>query len=381
MSKLDRERLDQTTVRQYLPNDAKPTLRSRMRQGGMRLREAAAWAGRNNRPQPVQVNVNQPQATEQARPTAARTFPTDGGMTPNQRLETIANDIAGERAQPQPQHTPWHQTEQGRAIQEKYAKAEERAEDVKNRWDARREQREFKMWSERRDRQQAQEKARQEWVKEQHQAWQREQKQKAQPASPATGETVAKDQQQPGQTSQEKGETRTDTPEAKDTPAKDQRQSDQPSREQARQEWIKEQHQAWQREQKQKAQPASPATGETAAKDQEQPGQTSQEKGQTRTDTPAKQETTAERYEKADQATSGQRSDTNPITRRPLRPQGIRPETAGRAEHPDQERAAAQALDRRQAEFLIKVASASLSALAHARTLGSGLFWASTRCL
>ena len=199
MSELDRERLRQTTVRQVV-DDPKPTWRERMRLGEMRVREAARavgrWASRNASPQPVQVNVNQPQAEGTARPTAARTFPTDGGMTPNQRLETIANDVAGPRAQPQPQHTPWHQTEQGRATQEKYAQA--RQEGV-------------------RQKQQAEEKeqARQEWVKKQHQAWQREQKQKAEttrPASPATQETAAKSQEKIDKTFQEKEQAQTTSP-------------------------------------------------------------------------------------------------------------------------------------------------------------------------
>jgi hypothetical protein len=181
-NEIDRERLRQATVRQVV-SDPRPTLGQRLRGLGMRAGEAARavgrWASRNAEPRQVQVNVNQPTTTAEARPTAARTFPTDGGLTPNQRLETIANDVAGQRAEAQPPHTPWHQTEQGRAIHEKYAQA--RQEEVRGKQPA----------GER-------EQDRQERIKEQHHAWQREQKaQTTKPAAQATRETTARGTEKP----------------------------------------------------------------------------------------------------------------------------------------------------------------------------------------
>ncbi|MGE3818040.1 MAG: hypothetical protein AB7I30_01265 [Isosphaeraceae bacterium] len=90
---VDQQRLERIAPRQVTP-DPPPTFRQRARIAAMvvtdRLRRFGAWASRNTRPQPVRVNVPAPAGT---RPTAARTYPTDGGLSPDRRLSLVAEDV------------------------------------------------------------------------------------------------------------------------------------------------------------------------------------------------------------------------------------------------------------------------------------------------
>jgi hypothetical protein len=137
MNESDPERLRQTRAR-LVVKGPRPTFGQRMRLAAMRARDAAVaagrWASRNAYPKPpqVHVHVHQPGAAE-APPSASRTYPTDGGLTPNQRLETIAGDVAGERDYVPPtivpNYTPWYRTPDGQAYLQKHAADEERAKD------------------------------------------------------------------------------------------------------------------------------------------------------------------------------------------------------------------------------------------------------------
>lgn len=110
---VDQQRLDQIAPRRPARGPS-ATIKQRRRILRMQLVEAGRWAGRNNGQQPIVIHAPPPPSAGPPR-TAARTFPTDGGQTPDQRLVTVANDI-GERAIADQQARPRHQARPQEAV-------------------------------------------------------------------------------------------------------------------------------------------------------------------------------------------------------------------------------------------------------------------------
>jgi hypothetical protein len=106
---VDQQRLDQIAPRRPARGPS-ATIKQRRRILRMQLVEAGRWAGRNNGQQPFVIQAPPPPSAGPPR-TAARTFPTDGGQAPDQRLVTVANDI-GERSIADQQARQQHQVHQ-----------------------------------------------------------------------------------------------------------------------------------------------------------------------------------------------------------------------------------------------------------------------------
>ena len=104
--KVDQQRIDQIAPRLTTARKGpKVTTAATPADASHAAREAGRWASRNTGQRPIVINAP-PQPSARPGRAAARTFPTDGGQTPTERLVTVANDIGERSLAAREEHAP-----------------------------------------------------------------------------------------------------------------------------------------------------------------------------------------------------------------------------------------------------------------------------------